>query len=94
MGPVWVHQLPGDVTLAYDLRLMHSIPHYKYLSKDYNFLHEEQQRNSHVSPGCPKKRRLGHQNGSKSLGPEKLRKIVSCVETKKLKETIVGPQVE
>ena len=40
----------------------------------------------------PKKRRLGPQNGSGSLGPEKLLKIVSC--EKKLKETMVGPQVE
>ena len=42
----------------------------------------------------PKKRRLGLQNSSGSSGPEKLLKIVSCAETKKLKETMVGPQVE
>ena len=42
----------------------------------------------------PKKRRLGPQNGFKSLGPEKLLKIVSCAETKKMKEAMVGPQVE
>ena len=44
-----------------------------------------------------KKRRLGPQNGSRSLGPEKLPKIVNCAaikETKKLKETMVGLQVE
>ena len=41
-----------------------------------------------------KKRRLGPQNGSGSSGPEKLLKIVSCAETKKLKETVVGPQVD
>ena len=34
---------------------------------------------------------LGPQNGSRSSGPEKLLKIVSCVETEKLKETMVGP---
>ena len=42
----------------------------------------------------PKKRRLGPQNGSGSSGPEKLLKIVSCAETEKLKETMVGAQVE
>ena len=42
----------------------------------------------------PKKRRLGPQNGSGSLGPEKLLKIVSYVETEKMKETMVGAQVE
>ena len=42
----------------------------------------------------PKKSRSGPQNGSEILGPEKLLKIVNCViikETKKLKETLVGP---
>ena len=42
----------------------------------------------------PKKRRLGPQNGSKNSGPKKLLKVVSCVKTEKLKETMVGPQVE
>ena len=52
---------------------------------------------THVAPGFPKKRRLGPQNGSESLGPKKLLKIVSCAtikETEKLKETMVGPQAE
>ena len=49
---------------------------------------------THVAPGFPKKRRLGSQNGFESLGPEKLLKIVSCAEIEKLKETMVGPQVE
>jgi len=47
-------------------------------------------------PNFQKKRRLGPQNGSESLGPEKLLKIVNCAtikETEKLKETIVGVQV-
>ena len=48
---------------------------------------------NHVAPDFPKKRRLGPQNGSRSSGLEKLLKIVSCAETEKLKETIVGPQV-
>ena len=47
----------------------------------------------------PKKHRLGQhrlgpQNSSKSSGPKKLLKIVSYAETKKLKETMVGGQVE
>ena len=45
----------------------------------------------------PKKHRLGPQNGSGSSVPEKLPKIVNCAtikETKKLKETMVGVQVE
>ena len=40
----------------------------------------------------PKKCRLGPQKGFGSLGPKKLLKIVSSVETEKLKETMVGPQ--
>ena len=42
----------------------------------------------------PRKRRLGPQNGSGSSGPEKLLKIVSYAKTEKLKETMVGAQVE
>ena len=42
----------------------------------------------------PKKCHLGPQNGSGSLGPEKMLKIVSFAETKRLKETMLGSQVE
>jgi hypothetical protein len=42
----------------------------------------------------PKKCRLRPQNGSGSSGPEKLLKIVNCAETEKLKEAMVGVQVE
>ena len=45
----------------------------------------------------PKKCRLGPQNGFRSLGPEKIPKIVNCAtikETGKLKEAMVGVQVE
>ena len=45
----------------------------------------------------PKKHRLGPQNGFASLGLEKLQKIVNCAtikETEKMKETVVGVQVE
>jgi len=48
-------------------------------------------------PRFPKKRRLGLQKGSRSLGPEKLLKIISCAtikETKMLRETMVGVQVD
>jgi hypothetical protein len=48
----------------------------------------------HVSPCFSKKRHLKPQNGSGSSGPEKLLKIVNCVETEKLKEAMVGIQVE
>ena len=44
-----------------------------------------------------KKHHLGPQNGSESLGPQKLPKIVNCAtikETGKQKETMVGVQVE
>ena len=34
----------------------------------------------------PKKHRLGPQNGFRSLGPEKLLKMVNCAETEKMKE--------
>jgi hypothetical protein len=48
----------------------------------------------HVAPHFPKKCRLRPQNGSGSSGPEKLLKIVNYVETEKLKEAMVGVQVE
>ncbi len=32
----WVHQIPGVVTLVYDLRLMNPIPRYNYISKELN----------------------------------------------------------
>ena len=51
----------------------------------------------HVAFVFPKKCSLGPQNGFGSSGPEKLPKIVNCAtnkETEKLKETMVGVQVE
>ena len=42
----------------------------------------------------PKKCRLGPQNGFGSSGPEKLLKIVSYAETEKMKEKMVGAQME
>ena len=41
-----------------------------------------------------KKNRLGPQNSSESSRPEKLLKIVCCAKTEKLKEAMVGLQVE
>ena len=48
----------------------------------------------HVAPCFPKKHRLRPQNNSGSSGPKKLLKMVNYVETEKLKEGIVGVQVE
>jgi hypothetical protein len=45
----------------------------------------------------PKKRHLGPQNDSGRSGPKKLPKIVNCAtikESEKMKETMVGVQVE
>ena len=49
---------------------------------------------THVAPSFPKKHRLGPQNGFRSLGHEKLLKIVSCAEIEKLKELMVWVQME
>ena len=48
----------------------------------------------HVAPYFLKKHCLWPQNGSESSGPEKLLKIVNYAETEKLKEEMVGVQVE
>jgi len=71
------------------------ITHWKDLSEDYK--EKDDFRYKITTCGLPKKCHLGPQNGSKSLGPEKLLKIVNCAtikETEKLKETMVGIQVE
>jgi len=60
-------------------------------------LSEKHKSTIHVALDFPKKRRLGSQNGFGSSGPEKLPKIVNCAtnkEIEKLKETMVGVQVE
>ena len=52
---------------------------------------------THVALNFRKKHRLGPQNGSGSSGPDKMLKIVNYAtikEIKKLRETMVGPQVE
>ena len=51
----------------------------------------------HVAPSFPKKYHLGRQNGSERSEPEKLLRIINCAtikETKKVKETMVGVQVD
>jgi len=71
------------------------ITYWKDLSKDYN--EKDNLKNKIDGSRFPKKRRLGPPNGFESLGPEKLLKIVNCAtikETKKLKEAMVGVQVE
>ena len=60
----------------------------------YKFWCEQHWSKLYVAPIFSKKLRLGAQNIFGSSGPEKNAKIVSCAETEKLKETMVGPQVE
>jgi len=68
---------------------------WKDLSKDYDIKYDFRQK---IDGGrFPKKHHLGPQKSSKSLGSEKLIKIVNCAtikKTKKLKEAMVGVQVE
>ena len=88
VGPVLgklVHQLPGVVTLAPNLRLMHTIAHYKDISENYNFWKRNIDPSTHVAPRFPKKHHLGAQSGSRSSGPKKLLKIVSCATIKETK---------
>ena len=55
---------------------------------------EKHQSMTHVASRFPKKFRLGPQNGFESSRPEMLLKIVSCAETYKLKELMVGVQMD
>jgi hypothetical protein len=57
-------------------------------------LGEKNQSMIHVAPRFPKKCRLRPQNSSGSSGPENLLKIVNYAENEKLKEAMVGVQVE
>ena len=68
---------------------------WKDLSEDYDKKRQFYQKI--IGSRLPKKRRLGPQNSSGSLGLKKLLKIVNCAtikETEKMKETMVGVQVE
>ena len=73
---------------------MYMISRWKDLSEDY---YKKDDFKQELAGGrFPKKCRLWPQNGSRSLGPEKMLKIVNCAtikETEKLKETVVGVQV-
>jgi len=98
VGPVWGEldkQLPGVANWSYYLHLMRTIARWKDLFEDYNekgnFLTK-----INLASIFPKRHRLGPQNGSRSLGPKKLLKIVNCAiikETEKMKETVVGVQM-
>jgi len=62
MGPILgklVHQLPKVVTLAYDLCLMHTVPRYKDISKEYTFGMTKISPWTHVGPRFPIKLPLG-----------------------------------
>jgi hypothetical protein len=68
-----VHQLLGVVTFAYDLCFRRTIAHWKGLTEKNNFrLAQVSAFGSSLGPQIPKKRRLGPQNGPRSLEPEKL----------------------
>ena len=51
----FVHQLPGDIALAYDLGLMRTIPRQKDLSEEHKFLCEKYEGTSIFLPVSPKK---------------------------------------
>jgi hypothetical protein len=86
-----VHQLPGVITFAYDLRFRRVIARWKDLSKAYN---ARDKITSLDATTYPKKHRLGPQNGPRSSGPEKTAKNSKLSKTEKLKEAMVGVQVE
>ena len=72
-----VTQLPGGITFACDLHLGHLRDRWKGLAEDYIDKLEERviAYLSLFSPKrCPKKCRLGPQNGPGSLGPENCQK--------------------
>jgi hypothetical protein len=69
-GPRWcklVHQLPGVVTFAYDLRLGRTIANWKDIDEKIH-LGGSIRTLSHLEAPDMKKHCLGPQNGPKSLG--------------------------
>jgi len=87
-----VHQLPWDVTFAYNICLAIIIPHFKDLIEKVENK-PISQLNIFVDSSSPLKNHLGPQKGYRSSRPEKLPKIVNCAtikETEKLKETVLG----
>ena len=94
-----VHQFPGVVTLAYYLRLKEMIHHQKYLFKEY--IHKWKISSPEHTHICSTIRcRKTSSRASKQLWKFRTRKlpeVVNCAtikETGKLKETMVGVQVE
>jgi hypothetical protein len=70
-----VHQLPGVVTFAYDLRFRRMIARWKDLSEAYNAQDKIASLDDILRQTTyPKKHRLGPQNGPGSSGPEKTAK--------------------
>jgi hypothetical protein len=70
-----VHQLPGVVTFAYDLRFRRMIARWKDLSEAYNAQDKIASLDDYFATTTyPKKHRLGPQNGPGSSGPEKTAK--------------------
>ena len=67
-----VTQLPGAITFAYDLRLDHLRDRWKGLAEEY--IENIKNLSLYFPKQCPKKRRLGPQNGPGSLGAKKLPK--------------------
>ena len=80
-----VHQAPGVVTFAYDLRFRRMIARWKDLSENYNFWLEQHRSTIHVAPHFPKKTSF-----KASKWPRKL-KTAKNSKLPKLPETCFGP---
>jgi hypothetical protein len=69
-----VHQLPGVVTFAYDLRFRRMIAHWKGIVEEIHFGGNIEGSSLFPLPIFPKKHRLGPQNGSGSFRTRKTAK--------------------
>jgi hypothetical protein len=76
-----VYQLPGGVTLAFDLYLGHKIAHCKGIFEEINFWVSIRTLCSYMRFYIMKKIHLGPQNGPIILITKKLLKIVNCEKT-------------
>jgi hypothetical protein len=72
-----VHQLPGVVTFAYDLRFRRMIAHWKDISEEYNIC-EKNSMMKFWSRNIPQKMSFRASKRLQKLGPKKLLKIVNC----------------
>ena len=91
-----IHQLLKVITLAYDLRFAIIIPRFKYLEEDAKNKLVKYFETFLVS-SFPLKTYFSLSKRLKKLRTQKLPKIVKCAtikENEKLKETMVGVQVE